>query len=361
MFDFIPIPSYTFVYYQFMLVVSLMILLHSYLYDIKDQSSLRFFSVFGILFMVILIFYIGFRPISGRYFGDTGTYAQGYRLMQIKKVDIEEDYFFNYYMLVCSKIMTVDYFFLLTSVLYILPCFIFSKKYFKNYWFFAFFMFIGSFSYWAYGVNGIRNGLGTAFFILALCYYEKKIWMYLLLAISFFTHASLLIPIAAFIFSGLYKNPKVYFYVWLAAIPLSLVAGSFWQNLFFGLGFSNRTAAYAVGQEVEGSFSSSGFRWDFLFYSAFGLVAGYYFIFVKAITDRFYIHLFGAYAVANAFWILVITANYSNRFAYLSWFLMAPVIVYPITRYKMWKDQYKTMGIIIWSYFMFTYLMYIVR
>lgn len=358
MFDFIPVPVYTFIYYQTMLIVSIMVLLHSLVYDIKDRRSLNFFSILGIFIMIILILYIGLRPLSGRYFGDTGTYAQGYRLMKAGKLDIKSDYLFNYYMLLCSKIMAIKDFFLLTAFLYVLPCYLFSKKHFKKYWFFCFFMLIGSFSYWSYGVNGVRNGLGTSIFILGLCYYDKKKWMYFLFFLSFFIHASLFIPIIAFMVSGIYKNPKIYLYIWLFAIPLSLAGGGIWQSLFFGLGFDDRTSGYATGEQVEGSFSASGFRWDFVFYSAFGIVAGAYFIFKKYVRDTFYIHLFGTYTIANAFWILVITANYSNRFAYLSWFLMAPVIAYPMMKFKLWKDQYKTMGIIIWMYFIFTYLMY---
>ncbi|MNK78079.1 hypothetical protein D3C87_976980 [compost metagenome] len=358
MFDFIPLSSYTFIYYQTMLIASLLVLLHSLIFDVRDRKSLDFFSTFGGLLLILLVLYIGFRPISGRYFGDTGTYAQGYSLMKAGKAEITNDYVFNYFMLLCSKIMPVKHFFFLCAILYLLPCYVFSKKYFKKYWFFSFFMLIGSFSFWAYGVNGIRNGLGTSLFLFALCYYKKKMWMYALFILSFLTHSSLIIPLAAFIISGIYKNPKIYLYIWLFAIPLSLAGGSVWQSLFFGLGLEDRTAGYATGEQVEGSFSASGFRWDFVFYSSFGIMAGIYFIFKKKITDVFYTHLFGTYTIANAFWILVITANYSNRFAYLSWFLMAPVIAYPMLRYKLWDDHYKTMGVVIWIYFMFTYLMY---
>lgn len=361
MFDFIPLPYYSGFYYHIMFSIMLMIVIHSMVFDVHDLKSLNFFNVFGIFFLIIFTLYIGFRPISGRYFADMGTYAKGYILMQ-KGVDVEikNDYAFNYLMKLCAYIMPIKYFFLLIDILYILPCYVFSKKYFKKYWFYAFFMFVGSFSFWAYGTNGIRNGLATSIFILALCYYETKWKMYFWFLVAFFFHSSVIIPIAAFIASGIYKNPKVYLYIWLAAIPLSLAGGSVWQSLFFNhLGFAERTSGYMEGESVEGSFSGSGFRWDFLFYSSFGVIAGYYFIFVKNVVDKFYIHLFGIYTIANAFWVLVITANYSNRFAYLSWFMMAPVIAYPMFKYKIWKDQYKMFGIILSIYYLFTYLMFL--
>lgn len=362
MFDFISLDLYTPIYYVALFIISLLIVIHAAAFDVRDKSSLQFFSLFGTIFMIVFCFYIGLRPISGKYFGDMGTYAHGYMLMQKgAEIKIEDDYLFNYFMLACSKFLPVKYFFLLVDILYILPCYCFSKVYFKNYWFFAFFMLIGSFSFWSYGTNGIRNGLATSTYLLGLCYYNRnRYWMYFIFGISFFMHSSILIPITAFVISGFYKNPKIYLYIWLAAIPLSLAGGSIWQNLFFNhLGFESRTTGYMQGDQVEGNFSSSGFRWDFLFYSTFGIAAGYYYIFIRKITDSFYMHLFGTYTISNAFWILVITANYSNRFAYLSWFLMAPVIAYPMFTYKIWKDQYRTFGWIAFVYYLFTFLMFL--
>lgn len=362
MFDFIPLNFYIPLYHLIMLILAFVILIHANVYDVKDSSSLRFFNTFGLIFLIIFILYMGLRPVSGRYFGDMATYKRGFNLMQQgAKIKIENDYLFNYFMLFCAQIMTPTYFFLLVDVIYILPCYWFSKIYFKRYWFFSFFMLVGSFSFWSYGTNGIRNGLATSLFILALCFYDKsKIKMYAFFLLSFFTHSSVIIPIAAFIVSGFYKNPKIYLYIWLSAIPLSLAGGSFWEGFFSQLGFADRTEGYLTGgEEFKEQFSQTGFRWDFVFYSAFGIFSGWYFIFKKNIKDKFYIHLFGIYTIANAFWILVIRANFSNRFAYLSWFLMAPVIAYPMFKYKMWKDQYKVFGIIVLAYYMFTFLMFL--
>ena len=106
---------------------------------------------------------------------------------------------------------------------YILPNFFFVKKYFNEYWYIPLLMIFGSFSFWTYGTNGLRNGMATSVFIGALYFYDKNKWiMYALMALSYGFHNSLIIPIGAFLASGLYKKPKVYLYIWLAAIPLSL-------------------------------------------------------------------------------------------------------------------------------------------
>lgn len=305
---------------------------------------------------------MGLRPIS-YVFDDTLAYAEAYRLLQAgKELKIEKDYLFNYFLKFCSEFVGVHTFFFIVAFLYILPCYLFARKYFKKYWFFALFMFFCSFSFWSYGTNGIRNGLATSFFLLGLYYYDKKYLLYSCFAIGFFMHASLVIPIVAFFISGLYKNPKIYLYIWLLAIPLSLVGGSFWTNFFGGLGFEDRTSGYLTNAEKNlNEIVKVGFRWDFLVYSGSAVFMGAYFIFKKKITDPFYIHVFGIYCIANAFWILVITAAYSNRFAYLSWFLMPAIFAYPMFRYKIWKEQYKIFGGILFAYFMFTYYMFIVK
>lgn len=360
MFDIVPLESYTGLQYYVLLGIALLILINSFVFDVKNQGSLMFFDYFGAFFVCIYVLYMGSRPISGRYFGDTSTYAKAYSVLQKGgDVVIEKDYVFNYFMSLCSKVMDVHTFFLLIDVIYVLPFILFSRKYCGKYWFFALFMFIGSMSTWAYGTNGLRNGIATSLFILGLCFYNKKIWMWFCFILGYFMHASLIIPIAGFIVTGLYKNPKIYIYIWIVAIPLSLAGGSTWNTFFSSLGFAeDRSQSYLEGgEEVMKQFSRTGFRWDFLLYSATPILTGWYFIYKKEIKDNFYIHLFGVYCIANAFWILVITAAFSNRFAYLSWFLMAPVIAYPMLRFKMWKDQYKTFGIILFLYFMFTFIM----
>lgn len=360
MFDWIPLDLYTPLYYYLLLAVAMVVLLHSFQYDLGDRQSIRFFSRLGGILLVFIVLYIGQRPVNYR-FGDTVMYDRAYTVMQSSSsFTIQKDYLFNYLMLACSKILSIHGFFQLCALGYVLPCYFFSKTYFGRYWFFAFFLFVCSFSFWPYAVNGVRNGLGTAVFLWALVYYQKKYLMYGLFVVSYFMHASLVIPIAAFVVSGLYKNPKVYLYIWLAAVPLSLAGGSAWAGFFANLGFAeDRTQGYLTGGSAEynDQFSQTGFRWDFLLYSASAVVAGWYFIFKKKVSDPLYVHLFGTYCIANAFWILVITAAFSNRFAYLSWFLMPAIIGYPMFRYKLWDDQYQRLGLISVLYFSFTYLM----
>ena len=125
------------------------------------------------------------------------------------------------------------------------------------------------------------------------------------------------------------------------------------------LGFNDRAAGYLT-DEADDQFSRIGFRWDFLLYSATAVYAGWYFIFHKKFEDKFYRQLFNTYLIANGFWILVIRASFSNRFAYLSWFIMGVIIVYPFLKMQFFNKQNKVLGNVIFLYFAFTYILTVI-
>lgn len=362
MFDFIPDSQYAGIYYHILLIVNLYMYMQSRMYFIEQRETVKVSQNLGYFLLIFTILYLGTRPISWA-FGDMSTYAEGFKKMQLDaSLPIKRDFFFGYFTKLCAGIMDVDTYFLLIDVIYIVPCYLLAKKYFANYWFIPFLMMVGSFSFWSYGTNGVRNGMATAIFIFSLLFYEKQKWlMYAIMGLAYGFHNSLMIPIAAFVVSGWYKNPKIYLYIWLVAIPLSIIGGSFWQGFFGSLGFGDdRVNQYLTeNKEYQDLMSGTGFRWDFVLYSASAVFAGYYYIIRRGFQDKFYNHLWGTYMIANAFWILVIRANFSNRFAYLSWFLMAIVIAYPLFRVKFWDDHYKVVGRIFLAYYLFTYFMYL--
>ena len=336
--------------------------IHSRIYFIEDVAMVKVSQNIGYFLLVFVVLYMGLRPISWM-FGDMAIYAEGFQKMQLDpNLPIKNDVYFGYFTQFCAGIMNAESYFFLIAVIYILPCYLFAKRYFSDYWFIPFLMMVGSFSFWPYGTNGLRNGMATSLFILALVFYHQQKWlMYALMALAYGFHNSLLIPIGAFVVSGLYKNSKVYLYIWLAAIPLSLVAGSFWEGFFGSLGIGDERVNQYLTQkkEYQDLMSFTGFRWDFVLYSASAVFAGYYYILKRGFKDGFYTHLWGTYMIANAFWILVIRANFSNRFAYLSWFLMAIVIAYPLFKVKFWPEHYKIVGRIFFAYFLFTYYMFL--
>ena len=361
MFDFIALEYYTPIFYNaiFLILLFLFLKLHTSGYVILNPKNKEYKSL---LLLLAVTLYMGLRPISGKYFIDMATYNYVFeQYVMGEKMDFFNDILWSMFMQFSSSIMTAQFFFLLCAILYILPLYIASKKWLGVDRYFLFLMFIVSFSFWSYGVNGIRNGIATSVFVLAVSLNKKKYLKYSLLVVSFLTHGSLLIPITAFVLTLFYKNPKHYLLGWLAAIPLSLLLGSFWETFFASLGFEDDRLSYLIDGNVNNdTFAYTGFRWDFLIYSASAVYAGYYFIIKKNFNDKIYIQIFNIYLTANAFWILVIRANFSNRFAYLSWFLMAVVIFYPFFRKQLFKKQQKVLAYTMLAYFGFTYLMFLI-
>ena len=361
MIDFIPIKIYYDIYIYFCYFLVLANLLHAYTVPLNDPKNLKFLRTSGLFLLVLVTFYLGLRPLSSSAFGDMvhysryfNNYAQGF------SINTEKGFLFHFYMKTLSYGVSLHSFFLITYTLYILPMYFISKKYFKAYWFYGFLMFLVSFSFYSYGTNGIRNGLATSFFLWGLCYPNKKIIMGVFFLVAVLFHKSLLLPVVAYGATLVYNKPKTYITAWLLAIPLSLFLGSVFVTIFTILGFGDdRLAGYLSGEYVDSAIKV-GFRWDFLFYSAFPVFAGWYFIFKREFKDHFYNQVFNTFLLCNGFWILVIRANFSNRFAYLSWFLMAFVIIYPLLKQQFFKNQIIVIAKVVTAYFMFTFLMYFI-
>lgn len=359
MITFVSIESYYPVYINICLFLVLFTLLHTRVMPMNDKKNLTFINISGLLLLAFLILYIGLRPIHA-IFGDTVNYYVTYSNYQIGlPIKNAEDYGWHVFMKALAPYMSIHIFFTIISFIYIFPLYKISITYFKGYWYYAFIMFVVSFSFWTYGVNGIRNGAACSLFLWGLCYEKKKLLMGMFFAFALLFHKTLFLPILAYLATYFYNDPKFYFKGWLLCIPLSLALGGLWISLFTSLGFADdRLSGYLSGSSDEGTFSSTGFRWDFLFHSAFAVFAGWYFVIKRKYSNVFYNRLLNTYLICNGFWILVIRANFSNRFAYLSWFMMAIVIIYPLLKKDFFKNQHGVVGNIILAYFSFTYLMF---
>jgi len=356
MFDWIPIQYYADIHYLVMLVLVLFTCVHTYKIRLGEQENVIFVQGAGIFTLLYILLYMGLRPVHG-VFIDMTTYAQIFNAYKEgRSLIIKSDVLFHFFTFYTSKLINVHTYFFLCCIMYVVPLWFAVKKWFGKGSFYAFLLLVVSFSFWAYGTNGIRNGIAGSLFILAISR-DKWLWKIILFIIAVNFHKTMVLPTAAYLIAYFYTQPKIYFYFWLSCIPLSLVGGDLFQNIFASFIEDDR-AGYLTVEEVNADmFSSTGFRFDFLLYSASAVAMGYYAIFKKKYQDRTYHILFSVYLIANAFWILVIKANFSNRFAYLSWFMMALVIVYPMLKHYLMPSQNKVLAYIILAYFMFTFFM----
>lgn len=369
--------EYSKYYYPTFLVILLAFNLIQYL-NIQSKNTYNLIykqksQVWMFLFIVAFIWIVGMRPISGLFFGDTSNYAANYRLMiSSSRVPTWHDggeWLFNWIMFRCSRIMSVHYFFLIIEILYVVPVYFACKRLIKQNQSLLLLFCLGAFSFFSYGTNGIRNGAACSLVILAITYiqgnFSNKIICVILCFSAYFIHHSTALPIFAMWFTFLFPRTKPMFYFWIMAIFISYYIGDYVSGFFASLGFDDRMTDYLTGAEMEDTmkqFSQTGFRWDFLLYSAMPIWLGWYVIFKrKIVVDMNYILLLGIYIYSNAFWVMVIRSSFSNRFAYLSWFIYPLVLAYPLLKFPIWKKkQGLRTGLILLAHFGFTFVMWLI-
>lgn len=318
--------------------------------------------IFPLALSIILVFWIGLRPISGRYFGDTANYAVQYVLKGITLVSIDwhKEWIWQWLIMTCQTAkLSVNQFFLIVEAGYVLSALWAVKRLVPSSPFLGMLFVWLSLMYFSFGVNGIRNGLACHLLLLAFSYLldSKYVAGTVICLVAFGIHRSVMLPIAAFVAAFfVVKDVKHAIYIWLASIVISLVAGDTFSNLFSSLGFDDRMRSYSKGGDMS-QFSRSGFRWDFLLYSSAPVVMAWYVCVKHEVEENWYRVLAVTYCLSNAFWVLVIRAPFSNRFAYLSWFLYPIIIAYPLINMPVWEDQDKKTGYILLCYGAFTVIM----
>ena len=383
------------IYYWAVFLVCLFLFFNYSGSDNCDKLLQQNSMVPALILTLLLMVYMGLRPVSFA-FGDTINYAAGYRRaagMAVFSLDLNKEWLWAAIMLFCKQSgLTVNAWFLLIEIGYLGFAFIGLRILLKENCWIAMLFFLSAFSTFTFGVNGIRNGLACSMVILAFAIAANQNFAKLALAggvllLAFGIHRSISLPIAAFLAASyVIKSPKIAIYFWIASIGVSLVAGGAVTNFFMGLGFDDRMTQYGTGMgEFGDQFSNTGFRWDFLAYSAMPVWLAWY-VTTKAekeralygdtieeaetgitgagrIADAHSMRVFNilatTYVLANSFWVMVMKAAFSNRFAYLSWFLYPVVLAYAVIRLHIWEDQDKKAGLILVLHAGFTIIMHL--
>lgn len=327
---------------------------------------------FAILLSFLIIYYLGLRPVY-RDFVDMKMYAESYRLfapsMTYQWPSLGSEWlwvdlfaFFNH------NGFTVNSFFLFVEFLYVIGMLISAFLVTRNNLLMTMMFMITSFSFLSFAENGIRNGLACSVLMVGICLLPKegskyKILAAVLMFLAMGVHRSSMLPIVASIASLYFiKDTKTAMRFWLASIAISLVAGPLMEQFFAALGFDDRMEQYTSTDQatMEATFNKTGFRWDFMLYSVFPVIMIWYVTIHRKFRDKTYNVIAITYLLCNAFWLMVIRAAYSNRFAYLSWFIYPLVIAYPLLRMNLWKDQDRRTAIILFMYSGFAFFMFFI-
>ena len=362
----IPVEYYVQVYYLILSVCITLMFLPLFKYEninLFSNSTLNFNTT---ILLSLTICFIGFRDPLGSpiYLGDTFTYTMIFNeFVNGVEYGAIPDPGFNLLMKFCSKYLNIRLFYIICALLYVLPSFFAFKKWFGQNAFFALAIFIVSMSFWNFGVNGVRNGISTSFVIYAFSLEQKKLKTILvfLLAISF--HKTAILPILAYLITLKFSNTKMLIRTWLFAVIFSYFFGEVIENFiqqFISLNdfTNNKNTQNLFVDEINNQEVRRGFRVDFIIYSGFAILMGYVYTVKMKVNNIIYFRLLNTYLIANIVWVFFIYAAYTNRIAYLSWFLMPVVLIFPLLKEKIYKKQNNVIAYMILGSLAFNLLLF---
>lgn len=311
------------------------------------------------LLTVLLVLFIGLRP-HAYVFVDTMNYVFDYDHMEgspfVFNPQAKNFIFDNLFLFFASARLGITSFFVLIATIYFGAAAMAVKRIFQNDAYIAFIAFLGAFSTFSYGTNGVKAGAAASLFLLALSYRDKMLPCLMLMFATVGMHHSMKVPVIAFLVTLFLKNPKYYFYGWVFSAVMAIGHVSFFQNLFSS--FADESgAAYLVRDGITEYSYMSGFRPDFMLYSAMPVWVGYIAKYKKNIQSKMYDTLLYTYITTNAVWMLCMYASFTNRIAYLSWLLYPVVLIYPFFDEKFGKDRYRMVAKVTMYHLCFTLFM----
>ena len=357
MIDFIPLGSYARVYYVILalFIGSLSVMLAGHPKAVIATPGIRndVVRTWGWACVAVIVVLLGLRPISA-VFGDMGNYYRHFEAYRMGARLVEGDIIFEGWLWLFARFLNAPLFFFVCLTIYLVPLVLACRRMFGVYWPLAFFLAAAHFDFYGYGVNGIRQGMASSLFLLALTFGGFRSWVLVLLAVGF--HGSLVVPAVAYAMTYLFRDPRYYFAGWAICLVATSVYGGFGEIILAsGFGEGRLDTYTEVDSEFLEQLSKIGFRWDFLIYSLPPIALGYYLVMWRGIRDQPYMRMLQIYLAANAVWLLMIRTPVSNRVAYLSWFLMGLLIAYPLVRHRLFKAQHLVYVAILLAMFGYTF------
>ncbi|MBD5227493.1 MAG: hypothetical protein HDS67_05520 [Bacteroidales bacterium] len=339
----------------------------------EERTSYRKALFLGIFF----IFFFGLRPEEWNIFmTDTYNYVSGYDKLKENPalIDLQEtpdkEILWDWLQNNMARLGFSAWVWLtVVATIYIIPNIWGAKRLFPNHTYLAFLFYVVFFLFYSGGINGIRNADAYSLVFLGLTLLvsptlKNYLICMILCLIGYQFHSSVLITIlAAVLAMWVVKRTDIAIGIWLASIIAVLLTGTTLAE--FASTFTEDERAIgeiqdAVGADIlNGGMHNLRFRWDFLLFSVFPILVGTYALIVKQVNDNYYRFLLNTYILANAFWIIFMYAQYSNRFAMLSWCIYPYVLCYPFIKFDLWHpiEQNRNTNSALWIMMIFTLYM----
>ena len=354
-------------YTIYLILVSIITFFVCYKYHTKNGNitySLKQRKQDGaFLLAILMVLYIGFRPAS-YVFVDMMNYITHYHALYEGVVfvfnrDAENFLFDNYLTWIGSKYLGTTFLFVSIAAIYFICTYIACKRMFPRDTLAAYLVFLAAFSTFSYGTNGIKAGAAGAIFLMAMSYRDNLKICIPLVLVSWGFHHSMIMTVVAFALTLVYKNSKVYFAGWVFCLLIAIAHITFFQELFAEILSDTGDSGIVYLNSTDGNWGGrTGFRIDFVIYSAMPILVGYWAVYKKKLQlSKLYTCLLNLYMTLNGTWLLCMYANFTNRIAYLSWFLYPIVLIYPFLNENWGISRYKSFSLVLLAHLGFTLFM----
>ena len=364
----IPDYAYTWIYTIFLTILCFVhrstILHYPTLESFNNRKNSGYTN--SIFLICAIALFVCTIPMTDKENNDLYRYAMGY-LYSYDLYDLRKDPFWKIIAVFCRdvcKLSVGQWLFIIHFITFALRLFVCHQLFRKSVYTALLFV-LADFSFWNGATNIIRSALAMSFVVYGIVLFLNNAIKYKLIALALFvcaryTHSSSILLTGCFLASYFFIKKiswSIAFY--LLCIVLSLTLGHYFELFFASLGFDDRMESYTTDVDYS-SFSHAGFRWDFLMYSIVPIVLGWYIIYKQKVNNMIYSYLLNTYILSNAFWVLVIRAGNSDRFAGVSWTLYPIVIAYPLCYIVLLKKQthavwYGLLGLLSFLWFLKIY------
>lgn len=310
--------------------------------------------------LVILGFSLGLYETD--FHGDKWAYLNQFKLLKVDELQKVKDVGWFYYSYFIKQIgNSPRLYFVLTAMIYSGAYGLFAQKFFspKYQWYFLIACML-SFGFAAYAVNTIRAGFALAFLLIAFRFHKKVWWFVLFAFLSISFHKSMILPVLAFSITYYLNQTSIFLTIWCSCLLLSVFDVFDFSNILIPIlgDEDDRLRTYIELAKNESKRYQAGFRIDFVIYSVIPILIAAYYLFKLKVEDIFYQRMFNTYLLANAVWLLIIRMAFTDRVAFLSWFLIPFLLLYPLLKYKLPLQQRFWAFFILLGIYGFTSLMF---
>lgn len=319
----IPAHFYQYIYLAIVTFLTLVMV------ERRRELTAKENSTGAVLLCLFLVVFIGFRPQS-YVFVDMMNYARDWQRFEWRGFDYDagNKLFDNLFVYMGDMFPEPTLFFVLIAAIYFSMMLVACRKIFPSNTLIVFLVCLAAFSTFSYGTNGIKAGAAASLFLAALAYRDNILISIFFLLLSWGVHHSMQLPVAVYILTLFFKKKEWYFYGWLFCLLMAVGHVSLFQNLFANI-TDESGAGYLNADPNDDWGGKSGFRIDFVIYSAMPVLMGYYVKFKYKLEDKLYDTMLYMYLACNGIWMLCMYAQFTNRIAYLSWFMYPILLIYP--------------------------------